>query len=93
MAFENYPSAREVADLHRNSDLNASLEAQHHSIGKGPYQAAAGTHVHDGTTGEPLLDEVIITGNIGTTPIALVLKQLLQALSDNLGLKDNTTMV
>lgn len=50
------PPPGDVADFHSNSDLDSRPEAQHHSIGTGPNQAASGQHNHDGTDpGAPAL--------------------------------------
>ena len=36
-------------DSHRVSDVDADQHSQHHTLGKGPNQAAPGNHNHDGT--------------------------------------------
>lgn len=40
-------TASDVKDLHNNSDVDSSPLAQHHTLGKGAHQAAAGDHTHD----------------------------------------------
>ena len=42
------PSSAEVTKFHSNSDLDASTTAQHHTLGQGHNQAAAGDHNHNG---------------------------------------------
>lgn len=80
---------KEVAEFHKNSDLNKSAEAQHHTIGLGLYEAASGGHIHDGRTGRPLLDGVIFTGS-RSNATASVLNQVLEALKA-VGAINNTT--
>lgn len=41
------PSSKDVTAFHQNSDLDGSPKAQHHTLGPGPNQAAAGNHSHD----------------------------------------------
>jgi hypothetical protein len=38
----------DVNSFHLASDRDSSRNAQHHTLGIGPYQAAAGNHRHDG---------------------------------------------
>lgn len=56
------PSAKEVEELHRNSDVDGRPEAQHHTLGDGPNQAAAGDHDHR-TKGVPIGTGLILTGD------------------------------
>lgn len=42
-------NAEEVNALHINSDKDSSTQAQHHTLGIKPTQAAPGNHSHDGT--------------------------------------------
>lgn len=58
------PSAEDVERAHRNSDLDARAESQHHTLGPGDSQAAKGTHRHRGGDSLPLLDDMTITGDI-----------------------------
>lgn len=41
-------NAEEVNALHINSDKDSSTQAQHHTLGIKPTQAASGNHSHDG---------------------------------------------
>lgn len=41
---------KSVDQFHQGSDLNASIFAQHHSLGANPNQASPGSHIHDGST-------------------------------------------
>lgn len=43
------PSAQSVNDFHGRSDVDASVFAQHHTLGSGRLQASPGNHVHDGS--------------------------------------------
>jgi hypothetical protein len=42
------PTPDDVNVFHLMSDRDSSRNAQHHTLGAGPYQAAAGNHKHDG---------------------------------------------
>jgi hypothetical protein len=42
------PSPGTVNGFHNRSDLDSSTGAQHHTLGIGHNQAAAGDHIHDG---------------------------------------------
>lgn len=43
------PPPRDVNSFHARSDLDSGQFAQHHTIGIGHNQAAAGDHTHDGS--------------------------------------------
>lgn len=45
----NSPEPRDVNTFHTRSDSDTGPNAQHHTIGIGHNQAAAGDHNHDGT--------------------------------------------
>lgn len=77
----------EVEDFHQNSDLDSRPEAQHHTLGPGSSQAAAGNHRHDGGDSELLLTGSTLTGSRGGN-VALV--SVIQALV-KLGARDTTT--
>lgn len=53
--FNKVP-AQEVQDFHNNSDVDHSQHSQHHTLGKGPLQAAPGNHTHD-----PIIEEADLT--------------------------------
>jgi hypothetical protein len=57
-------SAEQVEELHRNSDVDTRAESQHHTTGPGPTQASPGDHRHRGGDSLPLLDDMIISGDI-----------------------------
>ena len=57
-------SAEQIEEMHRNSDVDTRPEAQHHTTGPGPTQAAPGDHRHRGGDSLPLLDDMTITGDI-----------------------------
>lgn len=81
------PPARDVEKFHRNSDVDVRKESQHHTVGTGTTQAAAGSHRHDGTDSGLLLEGFTITGSRGTaTAVGSVISALVQ-----LGATDSTT--
>lgn len=63
-AVPGAPTADQVDEFHRNSDLDVRKEAQHHTVGPGPAQAASGDHRHRGGDSLPLLDDMTITGSV-----------------------------
>lgn len=81
------PDAQTVEDFHSNSDLDVRPEAQHHSLGPSPSQAAAGNHTHNGSDSVQLLAGVTLVGSRGGN-VALV--SVISALVA-LGAKDTTT--
>ena len=87
MADLENPSQLEVAKFHTNSDKDGSKSGQHHTLGPGAFQAAAGNHTHDGVSSLPLLDGVTISGaKAGNTALASVIAALVL-----LGANDTTT--
>lgn len=46
------PTPEEVNDMHRYSDADTTTDSLHHTLGRGPTQAAKGNHVHDGVGAE-----------------------------------------
>lgn len=81
------PDAQTVEDFHSNSDLDVRPEAQHHTLGPSPSQAAPGNHTHNGSDSLQLLGGVIIAGSRGgNTALASVIAALVA-----LGAKDTTT--
>lgn len=87
-----FASPDQVEKFHRKSDLDSKPQAQHHSIGSSDNQASPGTHRHDGTTSQLILEGFVLTGNRGTASVAGVgaLTTIIQALVQ-LGAVDNTT--
>lgn len=84
------PTAKQVLDFHTNSDADGSPKAQHHTLGPGPNQAAAGNHTHDGGNSAPLtelLSDITVTGATDTA----ALRSLLDELSAKFGLNDTST--
>lgn len=93
MGQDRYPPSEIVQDFHRNSDLNKSLDALHHSLGTGQYQAAAGNHVHDGSNGVALLEADSISGVLtNNAQLPFIVKDLITILADRFGLEDNTAV-
>ena len=85
-------SAKEVNEFHRGSDVDSSREAQHHTIGMGPNQAAAGDHSHNGSDSPFLLEEVSITGVANPTTVAhlaVTLESIVQILVEHFGAIDD----
>jgi len=81
------PPAQAVEDFHTNSDLDARAEAQHHTLGPGPNQAAPGDHVHDGGDSALLLEGQTIAGSRATDAWRLSVNAILV----RLGATDNST--
>lgn len=50
----NVPSAAQVDNQHRNSDVDSSPQSQHHTLGSRRNQAAPGDHIHDGVSSSKL---------------------------------------
>lgn len=44
------PAPREVGLIHQRSDVDSSVNSQHHTLGIGHNQASPGDHMHDGRT-------------------------------------------
>ena len=88
-ATKEKPTPKEVLDFHTHSDLDGSPKAQHHTLGPGPNQAAAGDHSHDGGSSKVLfpLDGVTITGSRATDAWRISVMAALSAL----GATDTTT--
>ena len=63
------PSPAEVTKFHINSDVDGSPKAQHHTLGPGPNQAAAGNHSHDGG-GSTTIDFSTLTASDVSTALA-----------------------
>lgn len=81
------PSAAIVNKFHGKSDVDASPNAQHHTLGPRSTQAASGIHNHDGSTSVQLLAGVTLTGaKAGNTALASVIAALV-----GLGATDSTT--
>jgi hypothetical protein len=81
------PDAQVVEDFHANSDLDVRPEAQHHTIGPQPAQAASGAHTHNGSDSVQLLAGVTIVGaRGGNTAVASIIAALVK-----LGATDSTT--
>lgn len=55
VSMPNSPSPEEVNAFHLNSDKDASPLALHHTLGRGPTQAAPGNHTHNGKD-SPFID-------------------------------------
>ena len=83
------PSAREVDEIHRNSDVDRRPEAQHHTLGYGPNQASPGDHNHRDGKSAKILDGITITGSKAGSN-ATLLGSVVAALVA-LGAKDSTT--
>lgn len=80
--------AQTVNDFHRKSDVDASQEAQHHTLGIKHDQAASGDHKHDGSTSLRILAGTTITGAKTGNP-APALSSVIAALV-KLGALDST---
>lgn len=80
-------NAQVVNDFHKNSDVDTSPEAQHHTLGIGANKASPGDHRHNGED-SPLLLEGVTIGGSRTNGDAL--NSLLTALA-GMGLQNETT--
>lgn len=82
------PPGQVVAQFHKNSDVDARREAQHHTLGPTSSQASPGDHTHDGGTSRKLLDGYVLTGSKSTP--ATMWPSILACLV-RLGAEDTTT--
>jgi hypothetical protein len=57
------PAPQIVDDFHTNSDVDSRSEAQHHTLGPLPTQAASGDHNHDGGNSALILQGETISGS------------------------------
>ena len=87
--MNNAPSSREVAFLHKNSDVDSRDEAQHHTLGHGSAQASPGDHNHRDGKSMPILEGVSITGVTSGTN-SVVIRSIIAALVE-LGATDSST--
>lgn len=89
---KQYPDAKEVADFHRNSDRDKSKYSIHHSLGLGRYQASAGDHIHDGSSGTSLLGDSRFTGDVSNLfDLGNIVQSLLGDLTESVGGEDDTS--
>lgn len=66
------PDSRTVTKFHQNDDVDTSTDSHHHTIGRGPNQAASGAHNHRDGNGAPILGGLSITGSkAGTNQVFL----------------------
>jgi hypothetical protein len=81
------PPSQVVDDFHENSDLDSRAEAQHHTLGPAPTQAAPGNHTHDGGDSALLLEGSTISGSRATDAWRISVNAILV----RLGAVDNST--
>ena len=74
--------------VHVYSDLDSATQAQHHTLGPGPSQAAPGSHNHDGRTSRKLYNAITVTGSRGGNA---AVASLLTALATQGLIIDSTT--
>lgn len=84
------PPPGEVNTYHTRSDLDSSTLAQHHTLGIGHNQAAAGDHVHDGLSSRKIGTglSITVTGSRGGNA---ALASLITALKTVIDITDSTT--
>lgn len=82
------PSSQVVDDFHTNSDVDLRSESQHHTLGPGPNQSAAGSHKHDGGDSALLLEGLTISGSRASDAYRLSINALLV----RLGATDSSTV-
>jgi hypothetical protein len=81
------PPSQVVDDFHENSDVDSRAEAQHHTLGPNPNQAAPGNHRHDGGDSALILEGETISGSRDTDAWRISVNALLV----RLGATDNST--
>lgn len=57
------PDPMAVRLFHLYSDVDTDWQAQHHTLGPGNNQAAAGSHIHNGSDSPLLFEGVVISGS------------------------------
>ena len=72
------PDPMAVKLFHLYADTDTDGQAIHHTIGPGNNQAAAGTHVHNGSDSPLLFDGVVISGSRSSGAALLSVISLLQ---------------
>lgn len=90
---KQYATPEQVLDFHMLSDVDTKADAQHHTLGTGPMQAARGSHQHNGTDSALLFDPstAIASGDLSTAAgQRSAIKAILTALA-NVGLTDSTS--
>jgi hypothetical protein len=80
-------TAQQVNRLHRRSDVDSSINSQHHTLGVKATQGAPGNHTHNGTNSKSLLAGIILSGSKGGNA---ALASVILALT-KLGATDATT--
>ena len=84
---EGRPAPQVVEEFHVNADTDRDKDAIHHSIGTNEFQAAAGSHTHNGSDSLLLLTNIEISGSRGgNTALASVIAALV-----SMGARDSTT--
>ena len=81
------PPSQVVDDFHENSDVDSRAEAQHHTLGPNPNQAAPGNHTHDGGDSALILEGETISGSRATDAWRISVNAILV----RLGATDNST--
>lgn len=85
------PSKLDVEKFHTNADTNGSDGSIHHTLGPRKGNAAPGDHDHRGGNSVQLMSGDSISGSRSDATSAGALAHLLQYLSTEFGLTDNTT--
>jgi hypothetical protein len=81
------PDPMTVRMFHLYDDVDTDQGSHHHTLGPGNNQAAAGSHVHNGSDSALLLEGVTLSGSKGgNAALASVISALVQ-----LGATDSTT--
>lgn len=60
-------SPREVNAFHNNSDVDSSVNGQHHTLGIKHNQASSGDHVHDGSSSRKIGAGMNLTCDTGVS--------------------------
>lgn len=81
-------SPLQVAQLHRQADIDVSPSAAHHTLGVSGTQASPGNHNHDGANSKKVYNPITVTGSRGGNA---ALTSLLSALATHGIITNNTT--
>lgn len=82
------PTTEEVERFHRNAEVDVKATSIHHTLGPGEFQAASGSHRHDGGDSPLILDGYVLVGNMSNP--ASMLPSIVQCLV-RLGAKNSTS--
>lgn len=82
------PPTEEVEKFHSNAEVDVKATSIHHTLGPGEFQAASGSHTHNGGDSPLLLEGYTLIGSI-SNPTSM-LPSIIQCL-ERLGAKNSTS--